>query len=214
MRQLLHELVTEEAARNMLGQHLVRTLPTGKQLSGRIVETEAYHESDPAAHSYGGRQTTRNKVMFGPAGYAYVYFTYGMHYCFNIVVRPESEAAAVLIRALEPVEGVETIHQNRFPDCHSKLVSESKNKKDMVLNLVQNDTDYYNLCSGPAKLTQALRIDRELNGHNLQQSPLQLSPGEEVSEADIITTPRIGISRATDTPWRFYIWSNPHVSKP
>lgn len=202
----------ENAARMLLGQRLVRNLPDGEQLSGRIIETEAYHQSDPAAHSYRGI-TDRNAVMFGPAGKAYVYFTYGMHYCLNVVTRPEDEAAAVLIRALEPLEGAETMHRHRFPDCHSELVSESMSKGNMVLKQVQDGKNYYNLCSGPAKLCQALAVDRNLNGHNLMQPPLQLKEGKPVPPRKIITTTRVGIKESAEAPLRFYIKDSPFISK-
>lgn len=186
----LQQLEVVNAARALLGQQLVRTLPDGTQLSGRIVETEGYHQSDPASHCYGGKRTKRTDVMFGPAGRAYVYFTYGMHYCLNVVAGREGEGAAVLIRALEPLESLDAMRSRRG-EHHPAT----------------------NLCSGPAKLTQAFRIDKELNGHDLTQPPLQLLPGEEIAKADIKTTPRIGISRATDTPWRFYMKNNPYISK-
>lgn len=190
MRTSLEALSVEEVVRALLGQQLVRTLPDGRQLRGRIVETEGYHQSDPASHCYGGKRTKRTEVMFGPAGRAYVYFTYGMHYCLNVVAGREGEGAAVLIRALEPLESLDAMRSRRG-ERHPAA----------------------NLCSGPAKLTQALAIDKKLNGHNLTQPPLQLLPGEEIAQDDIVTTPRIGISQATDTPWRFYIRGNLHVSK-
>lgn len=209
----LGELPTEKAASRLLGQRLIRTLSDGHQLVGAIVETEAYHESDPAAHTYSGK-TERNAVMFGPAGHAYVYFTYGMHYCLNVVTGTEGTGEAVLIRALEPREGVETIHRNRFPDCHSGLVADSTDRKDIITSQVQDDKHYYNLCSGPAKLTQALAINRQLNGHDLSKSPLRLEDGQSVAGEDIVQTTRIGLRRGTETQWRFYIRGNPHVSKP
>lgn len=188
----LKHINPEKAAQILLGQKLIRTLPDEKELSGRIIEVEAYHESDPAAHTYNGK-TPRNVVMFGRAGHAYVYFTYGIHYCLNIVIGKEGEGAAVLIRALEPINGTETMRRNRG---------------------LQEGFLKTNLCSGPAKLTQALNIDRELNGHNLNRPPLQLLPGDAVQPEHIITTTRIGIKKAVDVPWRFYIKNNPHVSKP
>ena len=179
---------TTKAAQAILGSHLVRTLSSGEQLVGRIVETEAYHQSDPATHAHRGK-TERNRVMFEAAGVAYVYFTYGMHYCFNIVTGPEDEAAAVLIRAVEPIEGIETMQANR------------------------KATDLHNLCSGPAKFTQAFAIDLSLNGHNLEAPPLELKRGAPVASNDIKTTTRIGISQNTDAPWRFYIKDNAFISR-
>lgn len=213
MHEITETASVEEAAKKLLGKQLVRTLSDGSCLRGAIVETEAYHETDPAAHTYNGK-TERNAVMFGPAGHAYVYFTYGMHYCLNVVTGAESTGEAVLIRALDPREGIETIHRNRFPDCHSGLIADSTGKGGAVLNQVQNDKHYYNLCSGPAKLTKALAIDRQLNGHDLSKLPLHLEDGESVAGEDIVQTTRIGLRRGTETQWRFYIKDNLHVSKP
>lgn len=178
----------EQVARQLLGCHLVRTID-GQTVSGRIVETEAYHQSDAASHSFRGK-TPRTEIMFGPAGYAYVYFTYGMHYCMNVVTGPEGEGSAVLIRALEPLQGIDIMRRFR------------PHKPD------------HQLTNGPAKLCYALDINKSLNGHDLSEKPLQLLPGETVPLTDIVTTTRIGISQATDTPWRFYIAGNPFVSQP
>lgn len=170
----------------LLGCVLEREV-NGKKLQARIVETEAYSQTDIASHSYKG-ETPRTKVMFGPAGYLYVYFTYGMHYCCNIVVGKKGEGAAVLIRAVEPLAGENLMSQNR------------------------NDKTGPEISNGPAKLCQALMIDNDLNGHNLKHSPLILSPQASVSKPQIIQTTRIGISRGKDVPWRFYIKDNPYVS--
>ncbi len=126
--------------------------------------------------------------MFGPPGHLYVYFTYGMHYCCNIVVGPEKYGAAVLIRALEPLEGEEIMQTRR---ARTGL----------------------ELTNGPAKLCQALGITKELNGHDLRTSPLRLFAKPQLAPKDIIQTTRIGISQAKDVPWRFYIRDNPYVSK-
>lgn len=184
---------TEEAARILLGQILVRTLPDGERLSGRIVETEVYHQSDPASHTYRG-QTPRNAVMFGPAGRAYVYFTYGMHYCFNVTSGREGEGSAILIRALEPLEGANTMHQNRFRGGTS-------------------ETAVRHLCSGPAKLCQALAIDKNLNGHDLAQASLRLLEGGPVPDEKIVATTRVGIKESAEAPLRFYIKDNQFISK-
>lgn len=175
------------AARQLLGCTITRTI-NGHTLKGRIVETEAYHQSDAASHSYKGR-TTRTAVMFGPPGFLYVYFTYGMHYCMNVVTGPEGEGSAVLIRALEPVAGEDEMRHNR------NAVSDRQ------------------LTNGPAKLCQALQVDKLLNGHNLRRPPLQLERGPQLSDQAIVQTTRIGISRAKEQPWRFYIAGNPYVSK-
>ena len=178
----------EQAAPRLLGCYLVREL-RGKQLIGRIVETEAYDQTDAASHSYRG-QTPRTEVMFGPSGYLYVYFTYGMHYCMNVVVGGRGHGSAALIRALEPLEGIDVMSQNRHG-----LTGES-------------------LTNGPAKLCQALAIDRQWNGHDLREPPMQLVLQPAISPADIVQTTRIGISRSKDVPWRFYIKDNEYVSRP
>lgn len=175
------------AARQLLGCTITRTI-NGHTLKGRIVETEAYHQSDAASHSYKGR-TPRTAVMFGPAGFLYVYFTYGMHYCMNVVTGPEGEGSAVLIRALEPLAGEDEMRRNRGPVA---------------------DRD---LTNGPAKLCQALQIDKQLNGHDLRRLPVRLDPGPKLPEYVIIQTTRIGISQAKEQPWRFYIAGNPYVSR-
>jgi DNA-3-methyladenine glycosylase len=181
---LLGDVVT--AAQVLLGCRLIRDID-GQQLIGRIVETEAYHQSDAASHSYRG-QTPRTEVMFGPAGRAYVYFTYGMHYCMNVVTGPLGEGSAVLIRAIEPLAAIELMRANRA------------GRRD------------HELTNGPAKLCYALKINKLLNGHDLSQPPLRLVPGEAVRQQDIIQTTRIGISEAKDKPWRFYLKNNPFVS--
>lgn len=159
----------------------------GQILRAKIVETEAYDQSDAASHSYNGR-TPRTEVMFGPAGFLYVYFTYGMHYCCNVVVGDEGSGAAVLIRALEPISGIDLIEHRRG----------------------RNGVEVTN---GPAKLCQALGINRTMNGHDLRGGDLRLIPMAELP-ADMITqTTRVGISQAKDVPWRFYITDNPYVSK-
>ena len=181
------ELPPEQVAPRLLGAVLERELD-GVVVRVRIIETEAYHQTDAASHSYRG-QTPRTAVMFGPAGYLYVYFTYGMHYCMNVVTGSEGEGSAVLIRAVEPLDGAE-------------LLADRRGKTGIELT------------NGPAKLCQALGIDKAMNGHNLQQPPLRLLPGEQVPAADIVQTTRIGISQAQDVPWRFYLRGNPYVSRP
>lgn len=212
MYKQLEESSTKEAARMLLGQILVRMLPDGERLSGRIVETEAYHQSDPASHTFRG-QTPRNAVMFGPAGRAYVYFTYGMHYCFNVTSGREGEGSAVLIRALEPLERVNIMHWHRFPNCHSEFVSKSEEEKGTILKQGEDGNHYYNLCSGPAKLCQALAIDKDLNGHNLGHPPLRLLEDGAAPEKEIVTTTRVGIKESAEAPLRFYIKDNPFISK-
>lgn len=175
-----------QAAERLLGCELIRTVH-GSAIRVRIVETEAYDSTDAASHSYHGR-TARNDVMFKPAGHLYVYFTYGLHYCCNIVTGNDKSGAAVLIRAVEPLTGEDTMKRFR-----SKTGLE--------------------LCNGPAKLCQALAIDRQLNGHNLHVTPLKLQLMPTLSSAAITKTTRVGIKKAQNMPWRFYITNNPYVSR-
>jgi len=153
-------------------------------VGGRIVEVEAYDEADPASHSFSG-PTPRNRVMFGPSGHAYVYRIYGIHFCLNFVCRPGS---AVLIRAIEPLSGIETLLARRgaMPEK--------------------------NLCSGPGKLAQALGIDLRQNGLALDRPPFNLRQAER--DHPIATGPRIGITKGVDTQWRFVKAGSPFLSKP
>jgi DNA-3-methyladenine glycosylase len=156
----------------------------------RLTEVEAYDgENDPASHAFRG-PTPRNAVMFGPPGHAYVYFTYGMHYCVNVVCGPVGKAAAVLLRAGEVIAGEERVADRR-PAARPR--------------------DY---ARGPARLCVALGIDRELNGTDLtrRRSPLRLEPGEPVPPAAVMTGPRVGVSSAADRPWRYWIAGDPTVS--
>lgn len=177
---------TVDAARSILGKVLVHRAPEGT-IAGRIVEAEAYTSDDPACHACRG-MTKRNAPMFGPPGHAYVYFTYGMYYCFNAVTAPEGVGEAVLIRAVEPLEGIDLMEENRGTD---------------VLT---------NLTSGPGKLCMAFGLEKwhstlDLTGSDLMILDDGFVPGE------IVTTTRIGIRLAADYPWRFYLKGNPHVSK-
>lgn len=186
-------------ARALLGQVLVRVLDDGARLAGRIVETEAYlGVADRAAHSYGGRRTPRNAAMWGPAGHAYVYFVYGLHHCMNVVAEDAGTPTAVLIRALEPLEGLERMRAHRAGGRPAARL---------------RDID---LCSGPAKLAQALRLDRALDGTDLVSGDaLFLERGARVTPRRIVAAPRIGVAYAAEwahKPLRFYVAGNPHVS--
>jgi DNA-3-methyladenine glycosylase len=184
---------TEVVAKDLVGKKLVRTIRNNKKhfrLAGIIVETEAYGYSDDlASHAYVG-PTDRNKVMFGNVGRAYVYFTYGNHFCLNVSARrSKAEAGAVLIRGIEPVEGVELMRQFRPID------------------------DIFSLTSGPGKLTQALNITSSLNGTDMTnpESEIYIESGKRPK--GIVTTPRIGITRAMDKEWRFVDPSSPFISR-
>lgn len=181
---------TIDVAKDLLGKILVRVVK-GKVLSGIIVESEAYRSTDdPASHSYRGK-TERNSVMFGEVGHAYVYFTYGNHYCLNIVAKEESvPAGAVLIRAIEPVEGIKQMQKFRKTD------------------------DLYNLTTGPGKLTQALSVTKKQNGLDVtKKGELYIVNGIDVDSSSIIAASRIGIRVALDKQWRFLIADNKFVSK-
>ncbi len=177
----------ETVAPRLLGCTLAQHL-AGREVSGMIVETEAYSQDDVASHGYRG-ETPRTKVMFGPPGFLYVYFTYGMHYCCNVVTGRAGHGSAVLIRALEPLTGENEMSANRRGLSGSALTN------------------------GPAKLCQALQIDKQLNGHDLRAEPLCLLIQPPIAQDQIVQTMRIGISQGQDAPWRFYIKGNPYVSK-
>ena len=170
-------------ARDLIGATLLF-----KGAGGRIVEVEAYHHTDPAAHSYGGR-TERNEVMFGPPGHAYVYRSYGIHWCLNFVCEEKGSASAVLIRALEPTEGLVAMRRRR-------------GAKDERL-----------LCSGPGRLAQALGITRAHNGLALDEPPFQLRArvGDKMK---LVTGPRIGITKAVERPWRYGLKRSRFLSRP
>jgi DNA-3-methyladenine glycosylase len=156
-------------------------------VGGRIVEVEAYHHTDPAAHSYRG-PNERNAVMFGPAGVAYVYRSYGIHWCLNFVCEAEGSASAVLIRALEPLAGIAAMRRRR------------------------GVADERALCSGPGKLCQALGVTIKHNGLALDRAPFELRARKETSE--IVVGVRIGITKAIEHPWRFGLKDSRFLSKP
>lgn len=178
-----------EVAPDLLGRTLVRQLPDGARLAGRIVETEAYEPGDPASHGFRG-MTARNRAMFGPAGHLYVYFTYGMHFCMNAVTGSVGEGRAVLLRAAEPIEGLEEMRERR------------------------GRVTVRDLCSGPAKLCQAFGVDRSFDGTDLvRENELWITEGNPVSSALIVVGPRVGISTGLEHAWRFSVEGDPHVSR-
>jgi DNA-3-methyladenine glycosylase len=176
---------TVEVARALLGKIIVHG-----ETSGRIVETEAYlGEGDLAAHAASGR-TARNRVIFGPAGHAYVYFIYGMYDCLNIVAEPEGRAGCVLIRALEPMDGIATMRERR---------PAARRLED--------------LANGPGKLTRALGITLRQNGCDVTRGPIIVGTAGKEESFEIGVSPRIGITKSADLPLRFFVKGNPFVSR-
>ena len=185
MNRDFFERSVHEVARELIGCEL-----RVGEAAGVIVETEAYEESDPACHAYIGR-TTRNEVLFGAPGHAYVYLSYGIHSLLNFVTEPAGSASAVLIRALEPTDGVE-------------LMRERRGREEIA-----------QLCSGPGKLSEALGVGLDLNGADLFEPPFELTyldAGER--ETEITASPRIGITKAAELPWRYCVRGSRFVSRP
>jgi DNA-3-methyladenine glycosylase len=176
-----------EVAPTLLGATLRHRTPEG-EVALRLTEVEAYAGADdPGSHAFRG-MTARNEVMFGPAGRLYVYFTYGMHHCCNVVVGAEGTASAVLLRAGEVVEGVELARSRRPGSSHRDLAR------------------------GPARLCKALAIDARHNGADLASGDLVLAPGDPVAAERVATGPRVGLREAADHPWRFWLQDDPTVS--
>lgn len=185
LRPAFYDRDPRQVAVDLLGCILVHETPEGVA-SGIIVETEAYRPEDPACHAYKG-PTMRNRNIFGRPGIAYVYLTYGVHKLLNAVCEGEGVGSAVLVRALRPLEGLETMRERR--------------KRDI------------NLCNGPGRLTQALNIELTLDGKELTEPPLYIKRGN-APEGEIIATTRIGISRGTELPWRYLVRGETDVSVP
>ncbi|NOY05896.1 MAG: DNA-3-methyladenine glycosylase [Chlorobi bacterium] len=180
---------TLEIAPDLLGKILVSTEGPGL-VAGRIVEVEAYHQDgDRAAHSYRGR-TKRNEIMFREGGILYVYFTYGMHFCMNVVTEKEGVGAAVLIRAVEPLAGLDVIRKRR--------------------PAARRDED---LTNGPAKVCQAYAVNRRHNGLCLLEGPITIRRDDGDEKGKIVASPRIGIRDSVELPWRFFLAGNPFVGK-
>jgi DNA-3-methyladenine glycosylase len=203
MRKLEREFYNRDSvstAKDLLGKFLVHKV-NGEELIGKIVEVEAYMgPTDKAAHSYNNRRTDRNEVMYGSPGYAYVYIIYGMYNCMNVVVEQPGKPQAILIRAVEPFKGMETMAQFRYKKGYEGL------SKRQVLGLT----------SGPGKLCISLNIDRSHNGEDLCGDNVYILEGDRAEQFEIAATPRINIDyaeEAKDFLWRFLIKGNPYVSK-
>ena len=187
-------LDTLSIAKNLLGYTFIHESEKGKT-AGIIVETEAYLQDDPACHAY-RKKSVRNAPMFGKAGTIYVYQIYGMHFCVNISTNQEDIGEAVLIRALEPTEGLDLMEERRLK---SSKLTQMKPK---------------DLCSGPGKLVQAMGINKHMNDWHILDSGLKIVPPKiQIADNEIITTTRIGITQGADLPYRFYLKGNKFVSK-
>jgi len=181
-------------ANNLLGKILVKKSGR-KYLSGKIVEVEAYHgDYDQASHAFRGK-TKRNEIMFEEGGLLYVYFTYGMHYCANVVAGKKDKAVAILIRAVEPINGINLMIKNRFG-------------REFV-----HEKEKYNLTNGPGKLCQAFGINRIHNGTDLTGNEIFIINQPKVKNKEIGVSKRIGITRSVDLQWRFFVKDNPYVSR-
>jgi DNA-3-methyladenine glycosylase len=182
LRRTFFDRSVHEVAPELIGATLLFN-----DVGGVIVEVEAYHHTDPAAHSYRG-ETARNAVMFGPPGFVYVYRSYGIHWCVNFVCEAEGSASAVLIRALEPTQGLPAMRRRR------------------------GAVDDRLLCSGPGKLTEALGIGGKHNGLALDRAPFALYARAQAP--DVVTGPRIGLTKAVELPWRYGLEGSRFLSKP
>ena len=192
LKKEFYQQDTEVVARQLLGKTLVRVYK-GQRISGVITETEAYLGLiDKAAHSYHGKVTERTKVMYMEGGHAYVFMIYGMYYCFNVITRTTRQPEAVLIRALQPKEGLQLMHKFRKTDDERKLTT------------------------GPGKLGQALKIDKSLNALPLSGQQIYIEDAANLKASQIVTRPRIGVDyaeEAVEWPLRFYIKDCPYISK-
>jgi DNA-3-methyladenine glycosylase len=179
-----HDFAAEAA---LVAQALIGATLLVDGVGGRIVETEAYDREDPASHSHSG-PTVRNQAMFGPPGRAYVYRSYGIHWCLNFVCREDGHGAGVLIRAIEPTHGLDVMRERR--GLHDERL----------------------LCAGPGRVGQALAIAHAMNGHRLDRQPFHVLAAD--GAPPLVTGPRIGISKAMDVPWRFGLAGSRYLSRP
>lgn len=197
---------SDVAAPLLLGCTLTRTITLNGEkhkLVARIVETEAYDQDDPASHAFGGL-SERNAAMFGPTGHLYVYVSYGMHHCCNVVCGPEGFGSGCLVRAVEPLEGVEVMRELREAGRLGKAQAGRVRKHPLKLR---------DLTNGPGKVCAALGIDRPLYGHDLTVEPLVLDYAPLLPRETIGRSPRVGISKNADAPKRYFIEGNAFVSR-
>lgn len=181
-------------AKDLLGKILVKK-DGNSILAGKIVEVEAYDgKIDQAAHTFIGK-TKRNQIMFNEGGYFYVYFTYGTHYCCNVVTGKKDHGTAVLIRAIEPVKGIKKMIENRYG-------------RDLL-----NEKERFNLTSGPGKVCQAMGINKSHYGADLTDDTIFIMDSQKIQKDMIVIAKRVGIKKSIELPWRFYIKDNPYVSK-
>ena len=205
---------SDVAAPLLLGCTLTRTITLNGEkhkLVARIVETEAYDQDDPASHAFGG-PSDRNAAMFGPAGHLYVYVSYGMHHCCNVVCGPEGFGSGCLVRAVEPLEGVEVMRELREAERAGKAHTGHAGK-GQAERARKHPLKLRDLTNGPGKVCAALGIDKELYGHDLTVEPLVLEFAPLLSGETIGSSPRVGISKNIDAPKRFFIERNAFVSR-
>lgn len=200
LKRSFYEKSAVDVGKKLLGKILIHKYKD-IVFKGRIVETEAYiGHMDKAAHSYNNRRTKRTEIMFGPAGYAYIYLIYGMYYCMNVVTGIEGDGSAVLIRGVEPIESLEDISMNRYGKGYEVLT-----KKEKI-----------NLTNGPGKLCNAFHITKENNGDDLLEDKIFICEDPYVESFEIGISKRINIDyaeEARDFEWRFFIENNPYVSR-
>ncbi|MBC8134605.1 MAG: DNA-3-methyladenine glycosylase [Fibrella sp.] len=200
MERSFYEEPTLLAARRLLGGLVVRRFADGEIAVGRVVETEAYTVGDPACHAFRGKSRA-NAAMWGPPGRAYVHINYGLHYCLNAVTAPEGVPEAVLIRAIEPVQGAVRLFRNYTGQVDVTGSEASSDKR---------------IGAGPGRLTRAMAITKpDFDGHDLTDgdSCLFLAQGKSVNDDEVTTTTRIGITKGADYPWRFYVTASRWVSR-
>lgn len=196
LRRSFYTRSTIAVAKDLLGKIFIRKIGNSS-LSGMIVETEAYLHTDPASHSYRGK-TERNSAMFDTGGHLYVYFTYGMHFCANVVTSNKNTGEAVLIRAVEPIEGIEMMTKNRLLDDRRRH---------------SDDRRLHTLTNGPAKFAQAFQLTRQQSGIDLTKSEMFIVDAGVNVRRMIVAGVRVGISAGKGKKWRFYLKNNPWVSK-